>query len=204
MELSAINKNFPERATDNILNSGLNEFSPWQEQVAKRLKQGGDLIALNSDDVERFQALALATIFHSPDSFEGSPRAIIITSSSERALEIKKIFDVYLMRTEITVEMAHDKGNMIEQRNHIFDGADIILGTPKRIFGLYIQSGINFGEVKFFALDDAENMVKQTTDLARLGDSLPKCQRFLFAKELNAKMDKMIDTCLMNPMEVKS
>ncbi len=109
--------------------SGLNELSPWQEKIAKRLKQGGDLIALNSDDVERFQALALATIFHSPDSFEGSPRAIIITSSSERALEIKKIFDVFLMRTEITVEMAHDKGNMMKIFNFpVFQALAVVSG----------------------------------------------------------------------------
>lgn len=151
-------------------------------------------------------AAAIAALEKVPEQLEGSPRAVIICSTSEQA-KITAAFIVKVSRRkEIYVELAHDKGNMIEQRNHIFEGADIVVGTAKRIYDLYIQNGINMGKLKLFVLDDAETMLKESTiaQMRRIADSLPKCQRIIFANSVSSKLDKVMEDLMLNPMIIEA
>jgi ATP-dependent RNA helicase RhlE len=72
---------------------------------------------------------------------------------------------------------------MLHQRNDLFDGTEIIVGTPKRLYELYLQNGYNVSKMKLFVLDDAIELFKGgfKMQIGRLADSLPKCQHLLFS-----------------------
>jgi ATP-dependent RNA helicase RhlE len=185
--------------------AGMEKPNELQEKVLQRIKQGGDLLVIAGKSSGKSLAAAIACLEKVPEQLEGSPRAIIICSTSEQAKKTAEFIVKVSRRKEIYVELAHDKGNMIEQRNHIFEGADIVVGTAKRIFDLYIQNGINMGKLKLFILDDAETMLKESTigQLRRIADSLPKCQRIIFASTHASKLEKIMDDLLVNPMELE-
>lgn len=192
----------PEKVCLNLADKPVVELTDWQEKILKRFKQGGDFVGVTEDPDAVLWPLVLGTIFRSPDSFEGSPRVVVFTDSNERALALKQLFDVALFRSGITLEMANDRGVMIEQRNHIFDGADIILGNPKRIFDLYIQNGINLGEIKLCVFDQVDRYPKMVPHLIRIADSLPKSQRVFFIQAWNEKIENLADEALNNPVEI--
>jgi superfamily II DNA/RNA helicase len=185
--------------------AGIEKPNELQEKVLQRVKQGGDLLVISGKSSGKSMAAAIAALEKVPEQLEGSPRAVIICSTSEQA-KITAAFIVKVSRRkEIYVELAHDKGNMIEQRNHIFEGADIVVGTAKRIYDLYIQNGINMGKLKLFVLDDAETMLKESTiaQMRRIADSLPKCQRIIFANAVSSKLDKVMEDLMLNPMIIE-
>lgn len=186
--------------------AGIEKPNELQEKVLQRVKQGGDLLVIAGKSSGKSIAAAIAALEKVPEQLEGSPRAVIICSTSEQA-KITAAFIVKVSRRkEIYVELAHDKGNMIEQRNHIFEGADIVVGTAKRIYDLYIQNGINMGKLKLFVLDDAETMLKESTiaQMRRIADSLPKCQRIIFANSISSKLEKVMEDLMLNPLEIQA
>jgi superfamily II DNA/RNA helicase len=185
--------------------AGIEKPNELQEKVLQRVKQGGDLLVISGKSSGKSMAAAIAALEKVPEQLEGSPRAVIICSTSEQAKLTAAFIVKVSRRKEIYVELAHDKGNMIEQRNHIFEGADIVVGTAKRIYDLYIQNGINMGKLKLFVLDDAETMLKESTiaQMRRIADSLPKCQRIIFANAVSSKLDKVMEDLMLNPMIIE-
>lgn len=186
--------------------AGIEKPNELQEKVLQRVKQGGDLLVIAGKSAGKSMAAAIAALEKVPEQLEGSPRAVIICSTSEQAKLTAAFIVKVSRRKEIYVELAHDKGNMIEQRNHIFEGADIVVGTAKRIYDLYIQNGINMGKLKLFILDDAETMLKESTiaQMRRIADSLPKCQRIIFANSVSPKLEKVMEDLMLNPLEIEA
>lgn len=192
----------PEKVCLNLADKPVVELTDWQEKIVKKFKQGSDFVGLTANPESVIWPMILGSVFRSPDSYEGSPRVLIFTDTNERALELKKYFDSTIFRSGITLEMANDKGKMIEQRNQIFDGADIILGNPKRIFDLYIQNGINLGEIKLCIFDQVDNYPKMVPHLIRIADSLPKSQRVFFIRDWSEKIENLADEAMNNPAEI--
>lgn len=181
--------------------AGLEKPNALQEKILQKARQGGDLLMIAPADEESRKAAALAALQKVPESCEGSPRVLIICAASDEARELAKFLATVSRRKELMVEPAHDKGPMIEQRNNIYEGADIVVGNPKRIFDLYIQNGLNLSLLKLFVICDADTMLREATigQLRRIADSLPKCQRMLFASAMSDRLDKLTDELLINP-----
>jgi len=173
------------------------------EKSLARIRQGGDLIALSPPGSGKTWALALSSILKAPDSYEGSPRVIIVCATVDKTRELHELLRKWVRKTEISIEIAHENASIVSQRNNIFDGADILISTPGRLFDLYIQNGINLGKITLFAVDDAAQVTKDTNvmrKVARITESLPKCQRFLFSDVLTPNIEKLAETALQNPM----
>ena len=98
--------------------------------------------------------------------------------------------------------IAHDKGNMVLERNNIFEGADILVGNTRRIHDLYIQNGFHVGKLNLLIIDDAADVLKDGTMaqfVQRLAESLPRCQRMIFTDRETPRVEKAIETLCANP-----
>jgi ATP-dependent RNA helicase RhlE len=62
------------------------------------------------------------------------------------------------------------------------------------------------GKLKLFILDDAETMLKESTiaQMRRIADSLPKCQRIIFANSVSPKLEKVMEDLMLNPLEIEA
>jgi superfamily II DNA/RNA helicase len=193
--LAKIKEKLAEKVLDNLSKMEFKDLNSFEEKVLKQLTSGKDALVYSAS-FKLDQILLFSSLLRAPESQEGCPRVIIITPTSERAVFLKNWFEKALFRTEIHLELANEKGNIIEQRNSLFSGAEIIIGTPKRSFELYLQNGINLSQMKLFILEDADQMVKFSTDLIRIIEGLPKCQRFIFAQQDHPKLEKMRELTL--------
>lgn len=141
---------------------------------------------------------ALVSIFNKVNQeYEGSPRAIYLTDTIEKAENIHKKTAIVCRKLDITSDLIHDKGNMIQQRNDIFDGTEIIIGNPKRIFDLYLQNGVNLKLLDLFIIDDLENCLStnKQAELKRLIESLEKkTQLVLFANAYTKKVETFVES----------
>lgn len=199
MVLEKLNK-LLEGALDDSPIQVLNEL---QEKTIARIKQGGDAVVIAGPKTGRSTAIAISALVKAPESYEGSPRVLVLCSTIDKAHKLHEQLSRWVRRTEISIELAHDKGNMVLERNNIFDGADILIGTTKRILDLYIQNGFHVGKLTLFVLDDASELVNDAVmaqRIVRLIESLPKCQRFVYTAEVTPRIEKLIEDICVHPV----
>jgi superfamily II DNA/RNA helicase len=183
--------------TVNVSNElGLSEFSNLHTFLLKRIKTGESLALHFPEENTTIDTTLLSlSLFKAPQAFEGSPRVLWITDTTDRARYLANKLKELCRRSEIAVELADDKGKMIEQRNHIFEGADIIIGNPKRIHDLYNQNGIHVNQLKLVIIDHLETFVKQPSIMQyirRVNESLPKCQHIFVQQDDQTRISNFI------------
>ncbi len=161
---------------------GVTPPTPEEEKLIKKIKQGeNNLVFAGSADLIN-KVLFFSALIKAPKAFEGSPRVLWITTTNDRVIELTKTLRSWIRRSEIAVEPAHDTGKIIEQRNHIFEGADIIIGTPKRVLELYNQNGIHVNQLTLVIIDEANELCKNPTfmqHVRRVNESIEKCQKLV-------------------------
>jgi superfamily II DNA/RNA helicase len=160
---------------------GIRELNPFQLKVIEGLKSGKNLLIDGHEGAGKTTAIILSVIQKITEAGEGSPRALIICSTDDKAYALHTTLDRICRPLDLTVDLAHERGNKLQQRNDIFDGTEIIVGTPKRMHDLYIQNGFNVSKLKLFVLDDAIELFKggYKAQVTRIAESLPKCQYLL-------------------------
>lgn len=180
---------------------------PNEDELAliKKIKQGKHLHVSASEPAAINYALLLSALIKAPQAFEGSPRVLWITESSTRVTELVAQLRSWIRRSEIAVEPAHDKGKIIEQRNHIFEGADIIIGTPKRVLELYNQNGIHVNQLTLVLIDEANAMCKNPLQLQavrRVCESIEKSQKMIVSYGSHDRLNDFVEEICYNYEEI--
>lgn len=117
-----------------------------------------------------------------PQPEEGSPRAIILCTSDAQAREIHAQFVQFVKPKDLTVDLIVEKGNKLQQRNDLFDGTEIIVGTTRRMAELYFQNGFNIKKLKLFIVLGLDEQMRAGHKgfIVRMTESLPKCKSLFF------------------------
>ncbi len=198
-------KKLQDTLVENLLHSGFEDFTPAQANLFQKIREGKNLIVLNDDGKGFSTLMVMTSLFKVPEPQEGSPRVILICANDDEAVKRHEEMKAWARHMDLTIDLAHERGHQIQQRNDIFDGTEIIVGTTKRIYDLYIQSGLNLNMLKLFVIDDVNLTLKghNLAYLTRLGDSLPKCQIIIGAKEYDAKMETLCEHIPFGFLKVK-
>jgi superfamily II DNA/RNA helicase len=183
---------------------GITELNLFQSKIIDGLKSGKNLLIEGHDGAGKTTSILVTLVQKITEAGEGSPRAIVICSSDDKAFAMHATLDKICRPLDLTVDLAHDRGNKLQQRNDIFDGTEIIIGTPKRLYELYIQNGFNVSKLKLFILDDTIELFKGgfKTQISRIAESLPKCQYILASASFNdQRVNDFLDS--FAPMSVR-
>lgn len=168
------------------------DYSEKESQIIQLLKPGKNVLCYTQHDQELLFAEMVTSFSKASTMLEGSPRVLWFTSDTTSARDIKKQFGDYFRRTEVTLELADDKGKIIEQRNAIFDGSEWLVGNPKRLLELYNQNGFHVNQLKLIIIDHFDSICKDAMALQairRIAESLPKCQYAFFASGKHARIE---------------
>lgn len=184
----------PEEVQISLTADNIVELTMEQEALFTKIREGKNLLVKQLHQTGISSILAWVALYKVPTPEEGSPRAIIICSSDDKAIAMYEDLKKHAKRMDLTLDLANDKGNQLKQRNDLFDGTEIIIGTTKRIYDLYIQNGINLNLLRYFVIDDAETvfMANRPGFLLRIADSLPKCQVILNCHEITPKINHFV------------
>jgi superfamily II DNA/RNA helicase len=158
-------------------------LNAFENAVIDGIRSGRNTLAEGPEGSGKTTAALVAVLQKVTEAAEGSPRAIIVCATDQKAYDLHAELSKYCRWLDLTVDLAHDRGNILQQRNDIFDGTEIIVATPKRLYELYIQNGFNVGKLKLLILDDMVDQFRtgHKMHLIRLFESLPKCQHLYFS-----------------------
>lgn len=177
---------------------------PIQAKVFTRIKGGQDMIIVGPEGSGKSTLFVLSVIAQLKFAFEMAPRALFMVPTKEKGIALETYLRDLGTNMNLRVAGMYNHVDIEYQRELLRDGLDIVIGTPDRILALYIRSGINLTKLKFFIIEDAEEIIKQNQQviIKNIADNLGKCQHLMSATETSDKLSKLGGYFLINPLTV--
>ena len=172
--------------------NGLTESTETEKICIPRIKSGHDLLCIAGKGSGKTTTIVVSVLQRLKSELADVPRAVIIVPNKERAAEMKTEFDRLGQYTDLRVNTACDNEKIDIQKDKIYMGSDVVIGTAKRMNLIYSLYALNLNSVKIFAIDDAESVIKSINYLQidRLSESMPKAQKIVFASDLTEWLER--------------
>ena len=138
----------------------------------------------------------------------GKPRirALILTPTRELAAQIGENFAAYSQFLKLRHLVMFGGVGQGPQVSALRQGIDVLIATPGRLLDLHNQGHINFNNVDFFVLDEADRMLDMgfIRDIRKVIDMLPrKRQNLLFSATMPDSIVKLARAFLYEPVRVE-
>ncbi len=175
-----------------------------QSTSIPQIKSGADLFIISPEGSGKSTAIVIGIIQQLKEAFEEAPRAIIIVATKEKALELEAQFEIIGKHTNLRTFTVFDQGVIQYQKDMIYEGLDVLIGTPKRLNELEKVTGIPLSQIKMFVVDDAESFtLDKYAMIYRIADSINKSQFIMLANSWNKKFAKLSERIMKNPRIIK-
>ena len=141
-----------------IREKGFETPSPIQKlTIPVLLRNENDIIAQAQTGTGKTAAFGLP-ILEQIKSGKGLPQALVLVPTRELALQVTEEL-ISLNRKKISIAPIYGGASMSEQLRRIKRGIDIVVGTPGRILDHIRRSTIDFSQLKWLVLDEADEML---------------------------------------------
>ncbi|MBE9467252.1 MAG: DEAD/DEAH box helicase [Bacteroidetes bacterium] len=182
-----------------------NNSKEIQSTSIPQIKSGADLFIVSPEGSGKSTAIVIGVIQQLKELFEEAPRAIIMAATKEKAFELEAQFKILGKHTNLRTFTVFDKGIIQYQKDIIYEGLDVLIGTPKRLKELVKINGICLAKIRMFVVDDAESYALDKYDMIyQLADSINKSQFIMVANSWNKNFAKLSGRIMKNPKIIKS
>lgn len=171
-----------------------------------KIKSGADLYVISPEKSGKSSAIVIGTIQLLKEAFEEAPRALIMVETKEKAFALEEQFKLLGKHTTLRTFIVFDKGNIQFQKDSIYDGIDVLIGTPKRLIELMNISGFPMTKLKTFFIDDADAILAKGEKHAifRIADSIEKAQFIVFSATMSKHFEDLTDRMMKNPQVIST
>jgi superfamily II DNA/RNA helicase len=194
-----------EQLIENLTLNQISLETEIQSFCFSKVKSGGDTFVLTSqlEDILISVLAGIVEVLQTPAD-DDAPRILIVAPSKDVCLQIESLWLKISKRTQMIHTLVFEQGDKVKQRIALFNGADIVIGTPKRLNDMYFQNGLNINKLKYFIVFEAEKCVKASSiiHIARMTDSFPKCQKWIIDNIEGKNTLKLVENILDVPFEV--
>jgi superfamily II DNA/RNA helicase len=181
-----INEKLDTQLLEVLKEKGFTESTKLEQVCIPRIKSGHDLMCIAPKGAGKTATIVVSVLHKLKASLNDVPRAVIVVPNKDKALEMKAEFERLGGYTDLRVNTACDNEKIDDQKDKVYMGSDVVIGTAKRLNLLYSLYALNLSALKIFVIDDAESVIKSINYLQidRLSESIPKSQKVVFAGEL--------------------
>ncbi|MDW7694253.1 DEAD/DEAH box helicase [Flammeovirgaceae bacterium SG7u.111] len=171
-----------------------------QSTSIPQIKSGADLFIVSPEGSGKSTAIVIGVIQQLKEAFEDVPRAIIMAATKEKAFELEAQFELLGKHTNLRTFTVFDKGILQYQKDTIYEGLDVLIGTPRRLNELLKATGIPLSQIKMFVVDDVASFtLDKYTMIYRIADNIEKSQMILVANAWDKKFEKLTDRIMKSP-----
>lgn len=170
-----------------------------------KIKSGADIFAIAPKGEGKTTAIAISLVQLLKKAVEEAPRAIVMVQSKQMAFELEEEFQRLAKKTNLRSFVVFDEGIIQYQKDTIYEGLDLVIGTPKRLNELISTTGIPLTKVRTFIVDDTDEMTLNNFSLIyRIADNVEKAQYIIFANEWKDNFLRIEDRMMRNPMRIEA
>ena len=181
------------------------EPTPIQEQAIPYVTDGKDLIATAQTGTGKTGAFVIPIMERVLQSERKGVKALIISPTRELASQIDEQIFALGYHAGISSATVIGGSDFSVQAKALKAGVDIIVATPGRLIDQNKVVNIDFSNLEYFVLDEADRMLDMgfLPDIKKIISWLPeKRQTLLFSATMPAEIQKLASSIMKNPEEV--
>ena len=164
-----------------------------------------DLIALAATGTGKTAAFSLP-ILDMIDDASRKIQLLVLCPTRELCLQITKDIKNYTKYLkDIKTTAVYGGSSIMDQIRSLRDKPQIIVGTPGRVIDMIGRKALDFSEVQWVVLDEADEMLSMgfKDDLETILSETPETkQTFLFSATMNKEVERISKNYLTNPHRI--
>ncbi len=179
--------------------------TPIQEKSFSVIMSGRDMMGIAQTGTGKTFAYLLPILkqYKFVDTF--NPRIMILVPTRELVVQVVEEVEKLTQFMSVRTLGLYGGVNINTQKNHVYQGIDILVGTPGRIMDLALDGVLGLQEVQKLVIDEFDEMLNlgfrpQITSI--LAILKPKRQNILFSATMTDEVDEILNDYFDFPEEV--
>ncbi len=184
-----------------IAEHGYTKPTPVQSRTFRPVRDGKDVIVRSKTGTGKTAAFAIPILERIPDA-RRKPSVLVMCPTRELAIQVAQEFEALARHRDLSVVAIYGGASMGEQLDKLKAGAEIVVGTPGRVFDHIRRKTLVLDECVVSVLDEADEMLNMGffEEVTRILDHLPDtCQQLLFSATVPADIEQIIRQYLTAP-----
>ncbi|MBI5543470.1 MAG: DEAD/DEAH box helicase, partial [Deltaproteobacteria bacterium] len=175
--------------------------TPVQAQTIPIVLSGKDVIVRSKTGTGKTAAFGIPLIEKLPAGAR-YPLALVLCPTRELALQVSQELTVLASHKDLRVTAIYGGAPMKQQTDALEDGAEIIVGTPGRVYDHIRRRNLDLSRAQAAVLDEADEMLNQGffEEVMRILERLPDGrQMLLFSATVPPDIDRLIKRFTKDP-----
>ena len=184
-----------------VAERGYTKPTPVQTASYRPIRDGKDVIVRSKTGTGKTAAFGIPILERIPEG-RRKASALVMCPTRELALQVAEELTDLAKHKDLRVVTVYGGASMGDQKDKLEAGAEIVVGTPGRIFDFIRRKSLVLDEAMVCCLDEADEMLNMGffEEVTRILDHLPDdCQQLLFSATVPADIEQIIHDYLTAP-----
>jgi ATP-dependent RNA helicase DeaD len=184
-----------------IAERGYTRPTPVQVATFRPILEGRDVIVRSKTGTGKTAAFGVPLLERIPAG-RRRPSALVMCPTRELALQVADEIAALGKHKDLSVVVIYGGASMGDQLDRLKKGAEIVVGTPGRIYDHIRRGTLKLDDVMVSILDEADEMLNMGffEEVTRILDHLPDdCQQALFSATVPEDIEQLIHDYLTSP-----
>src|SRR3954464_7445213 len=190
-----------EELRKGIEDRGYKEPTPVQAAVFAPILAGRDLIVRSKTGTGKTAAFGIPLLERIPAGTRKAS-ALVLCNTRELALQVSQEIEALGKHKTLRVIAIYGGAGMGQQTDALLDGAEVIVGTPGRVYDHIRRGNLKLDAARICVLDEADEMLSAGfyEEVTKILDYLPNDrQTLLFSATVPPDIEHLAQKYLRNP-----
>lgn len=201
---------FQDLNLGNPLNNAVEELgfiqpTPIQELAIPAGFSGKDVVGIAETGTGKTLAYLIPILRQLKYSEQRHPRALVVVPTRELVVQVVNELEKLTKYINVRFLGVYGGVNIKTHKAEVYQGLDVLVGTPGRLHDLYMDGVLRFRDIKKLVIDEVDEMLALgfRMQLNALLELLPvKRQNLLFSATLSNDVATLIDDFLIQPQKI--
>lgn len=198
------------RIIEGIESIGFEQATPVQEQVIPPVIAGKDVIVSAQTGTGKTAAFLLPVLHRliSENSKHNATKVLIIVPTRELAIQIDQQMDGFTYFAPVSTIPVYGGGTgdlFAREQKALAEGTELVVCTPGRMIAHLNSGKVNFSELEFLILDEADRMLDMGfyDDIMKILSHIPqKRQTLMFSATMPPRIRELARKIMNAPQEI--
>lgn len=191
-----------QKAVDEL---GLSQPTPIQERAFPVVMSGRDVMGIAQTGTGKTFAYLLPLLKQYRFTPTHTPKIVILVPTRELVVQVADEAAKLAKYMSVRILGIYGGVNINTQKTAVYEGVDLLVGTPGRVMDLALDNVIRFDETAKLVIDEFDEMLNlgfrpQLTSILTM--MRPKRQNILFSATMTEEVDEMLEDYFDFPEEV--